>query len=241
MIMVTAALIAGLIIAGFAAVSSYYEYHGIGLQRGVFRKAPDNQDRIAALTFDDGPSLHYTPQILDILAAKQVRATFFLTGQMAEEHPDIARRIVAEGHEIGNHTYSHVNMIFLNRLALADEIDRGHQAIVAATGVAPTLFRPPRGLFNEKVRTALVGRGYQIILWSVSAADWGLLSANTIAWRIRHFAHPGAVYLFHDGGALIKNNGGKRAKTVAVLPVAIDYLRGQGYSLVTVGEMAARN
>ncbi len=230
-----------LIIAVVAAAASYYEYHGFGLQAGVFRNAQSTTDRLAALTFDDGPSRAYTPAILDILAAKNVKATFFLTGEMAAEHSDIARRIVDEGHEVGNHTYSHVNMIFLKAQALTDEIDRGHKAVLDATGVEPVLFRPPRGLFNDTVRQVLLTRGYRIILWSVSAADWSLLSAPVIAWRVRHYVRPGAVILFHDGGALVNNAGGNRDKTVAVLPGLIDYLLAQGYTLVTAGELADRD
>jgi peptidoglycan-N-acetylglucosamine deacetylase len=230
-----------LVIAIIGAASSYYEYHGFGLQEGVFRHGTAESSRVAALTFDDGPSAAYTPAILDILASKNVKATFFLTGQMAAAYPDIARRVADEGHEVGNHTYSHVNMIFLKAEALADEIDRGHRAVLDATGVKPVLFRPPRGLFNNTVRQALLARGYRIILWSVSAADWSALSAPLIAWRVRHFVRPGAVILFHDGGALVKNTGGKRDKTVAVLPGLIDYLRKRGYTLVTAGELASRH
>ncbi len=237
MVFTLAAISSLLVIAIIVAISSYYEYHGFGLQVGVFRHGAGQKRRLAALTFDDGPSAAYTPAILDILAAKNVKATFFLTGQMAAKHTDIARRVTAEGHEVGNHTYSHVNMIFLKAAALADEIDRGHQAVLDATGIKPVLFRPPRGLFNNTVRQALLARGYRIVLWSVSAADWSVLSAPMIAWRVRHFVRPGAVILFHDGGALVNNAGGKRDKTVAVLSGLIDYLHAKGYTLVTAGEL----
>lgn len=226
-----------LIVSIVAAAVSYYEYHGIGLQDGVFRHGDPTKEKIAAITFDDGPSAAYTPLILDILAEKNVKATFFLTGQMAEEHSAIARRIAAEGHETGNHTYSHVNMVFLKPDNLIREIERGERAVASATGRKPVLFRPPRGLFNNHVREALVSRGYRIILWSVSAADWSLLSAEAIKMRVKKYTRPGGVILFHDGGALVKNQGGKRDKTVAVLPEVIDYLHSEGYSLVTIGEM----
>jgi peptidoglycan-N-acetylglucosamine deacetylase len=234
------ALIAFILVAAVGAAITYFEYHGFGLQDGIFRHGDGEGAKIAALTFDDGPSRDFTPQILDILRSKNVKATFFLTGQMAEQNQDIARRIADEGHEIGNHTYTHVNMVFLSSHNLISEIERGEAAITAAVGRQPLVFRPPRGLFNETIRRSLIERGYRVILWSVSAADWSLLPAWAISLRVRRFTRPGAVILFHDGGSLVKNSGGNRAKTVAVLPRVIDYLKAKGYILVTAGELASR-
>ncbi len=238
--MLTSLLIAAIFIAAIVSAislfSRYYEYHGIGSQEGVFRGGLKDE-KVAALTFDDGPSPDFTPRVLDILKEKQVKASFFHTGEMAEAYPEIAKRAIIEGHEVGNHTYNHVNMIFLSKKDLASEISRGEKAILSATGERPFLFRPPRGLFNERVRRALVGREYRIVLWTASAADWRPGSRRFIAPRIKKGLKPGAVFLFHDGGAIVGNKGGDRESTVSVLPEVIDMIRDSGYRLVKVSEL----
>lgn len=234
--MLTAFLVVFVFLAALLIFSSYYEYHGFGSREGVFRKAKTRL-KTAALTFDDGPSREFTPRILDILKTKDVKATFFMTGQMVEAHANIAAQVVKDGHEVGNHTFSHFNMVFLRKEDLVREIERGEQVLAKMTGRPLQLIRPPRGLFNKRIKKELLKRGYTIVLWSVSAADWGPLGKRGVVWRVKHFAVPGAVVLFHDGGALVKNHGGNREATVYALPLVIDYLKELGYSLVTVSEL----
>jgi peptidoglycan/xylan/chitin deacetylase (PgdA/CDA1 family) len=232
-----------IIVAAFLATAalavSYYEYHGLGPQEGVLRKANQQSEKKTVLTFDDGPSPEYTPVILDILRDRGVKAVFFLTGRQAEKHPEIVRRIYDEGHEIGNHTYSHVNLVFLKEEEWKEEILRGEQAIAKIIGRKPGLFRPPRCLFNEKMRRFLLERGDRIILWSVSAADWLPLGQNFVSWRVRRFAKPGSIILFHDGGALVKSYGGHREHTVKSLQIVIDSLRADGYEFTSLGNLTA--
>lgn len=234
---ISAIIIAAAFLAAAALAVGYYEYHGIGPQDGVLRSGNPQSGKKTVLTFDDGPSEEYTPIILDILHDRGVKAVFFLTGRQAEKHPEIVRRILDDGHEIGNHTYSHVNLVFLREKDWQEEILRGEQAIAEITGRKPGLFRPPRCLFNEKIRRFLLGRGDQIILWSVSAADWLPFGQNFVSWRVRRFAKPGGIILFHDGGALVKSHGGKRDVTVKSLQIVIDSLRADGYEFTSLGKL----
>lgn len=225
------------VVAGFV---SYYEYRGIGSQDGILRRGLATDERVVSLTFDDGPSPVYTAQILDVLARHGVKATFFVTGRHVEKYPEIARRIVAEGHDIGNHSYSHCNMVLLNDQQLQNEIKRAEQAIVQSAGVKPTLFRPPRGLYSNRVRRAILDQGYQIVLWSVSTMDWSPFGASVIAARVKVFTRNGSVILFHDSGSIIRREGGSRRSTVESLPIIVNYLKSQGYEIVPVSELLLR-
>jgi peptidoglycan/xylan/chitin deacetylase (PgdA/CDA1 family) len=214
----------------------YVEYHGIGPQDGVWRGGRNAPMKVA-ITFDDGPSRDFTPKILDILAEKNAKATFFMTGALVEEFPEIAARVAAEGHDFGNHTYHHVNMIFLKGEAIDKEINLAESAIQKAIGRKPALFRPPRSLFSDEVRRKLLDRGYKIVMWTASAADWLPGARRFVVSRIRRGLKPGAVFLFHDGGAMVANKGGRREDTVYALPLVIDMIRESGYELVTIGEL----
>lgn len=225
-----------LAIASFGAFITYFEYKGIGPQDGIVRRGPSNLP-VVSITFDDGPSPKYTPKILDVLAEKNVRATFFLTGRHIEKYPDVAKRIVAEGHEIGNHTYSHKDLFPARRKVAVNQIKKGQKAIRENLGITSDLFRPPRGLYTNAVRQMVVSRGYTMVLWTISSVDWRGLSAKRIAARIQKYIHNGAIILFHDSGALLKAEGASRENTVKALPLVIDLLRDSGYLILPVGEM----
>lgn len=216
----------------------YFVYRGFGCQQGIIRRGPKLP--IVSLTFDDGPSPDYTPLILDILKDKGVRATFFLVGKHAEKYPDIVKRIVEEGHEVGNHTYSHKDLAPATPRRVMNEIKRGMEAISRVTGKEqPVLFRPPRGIYSGLVRKIVVEMDCKMILWSLSALDWAGTPSSVIAARIRKFVHPGAIILFHDNGALIRSEGHSRMNTVKAIPAVIEYLRAEGYEFLTVGKMLA--
>lgn len=226
-----------LLLAAMGSLISYYEYRGIGSQEGILRRLPGVDEKVVALTFDDGPSPIYTPKILDVLKEHGVKATFFVTGRHAEKYPDIMRRMVAEGHDVGNHAYSHANMVLLNEKQLTREISRAERAIRETTGRTTTLFRPPRGLYNRRVRKRLLDEGYSIVLWSVSSMDWSFFGARAIAWRVRYFARNGSIILLHDSGSLVRREGGSRRSTVASLPMMIKSLKEREYRLVSVSEL----
>lgn len=213
-----------------------YVYHGFGLQVDLIRRGSADF-RVVALTFDDGPTPGITSAILDILKAKEVTATFFVVGRQVEMYPDLARRIVQEGHAIGNHTYSHKNLLGLSLAGVIEEIDRAERAIFEATGVQPRYFRPPRGLYGPAVLDLMERRGYTLVLWSRSSRDWAEVSAHDVATNIVKGCRPGDILLFHDGGDLFRSTGGSRRNTVLALPIVIDRLQAQGFRFVTIREM----
>ncbi len=218
------------------AFISYYEYHGIGPQSGIIRRG-SNHPKIA-LTFDDGPHPEYTPKILDILKEKQVTASFFMVGRHIEKYPEIARRVYMEGHEVGNHTYSHRDLVPTTRKTLLKELNQTDEVIRRVLGIKTVLFRPPRGIFSNTVRKIIVDElGYRIVLWTVSAADWSGLSPARMLRRVRYYAHNGGIILFHDSGGLIKSEGARRDNTVKALPLIIDELQAKGFEIVPISEL----
>ncbi|MCS7187906.1 MAG: polysaccharide deacetylase family protein [Armatimonadota bacterium] len=192
--------------------------------------------KFVALTFDDGPHPVYTPKILDTLRKYNVKATFFLIGKRVEQFPEIARRIVSEGHEVGNHTYSHPNDLpkeDWNKIGL--EIDRCSEAIEQVTGVRPKFFRPPKGFLNYKVLTLAQLKGYNIVFWTVSADHKNASTPRTMARRVLKLVHPCAIVLMHDGRIP------SRWKDVKALPMIIEGLRKRGYKFVTISELFKRS
>jgi peptidoglycan/xylan/chitin deacetylase (PgdA/CDA1 family) len=169
---------------------------------GIYVKAlcrADTPDRTVALTFDDGPHPDYTPKILDILARHGVQAAFFVIGSKAEAHPEIVRRMVEEGHIVGNHTYSHSwHFPLLGTGKMADELRRSDDAIEQATGTRPSLFRPPFGVTNPAIARA-VNKGYIVAGWDVRSLDTASKRPRTKVFeRVRRRLRPGSVVLLHD-------------------------------------------
>lgn len=181
-----------------------------------------------ALTFDDGPHGTLTPRLLDLLAERKVKATFYVIGRNVEAHPDIARRIVAEGHEIANHTWSHPALSGLPSARVAEELRRTHDTVLEVTGCRMTNLRPPYGAFNDKVRqVAFDGHGYDTIMWSVDPLDWKYRNSARITRELVSGAAPGAVLLCHD----------IHPTTVGAMPETIGQLQSRGFQFVTVDEL----
>jgi peptidoglycan/xylan/chitin deacetylase (PgdA/CDA1 family) len=192
--------------------------------------------KVVALTFDDGPHPIYTPKVLEILRRYKVRATFFLIGERVERFPQIARMIVSEGHEVGNHTYSHPNNLPKeNWDEVRLEIENCSTAIERVTGVRPKFFRPPRGFLNYKVLTLAQLEGYTLVFWTVSADHKDAPTPEAMAKRVLKLVHPGAIILMHDGRIP------SRWKDVKALPLIIEGLRKRGYEFVTVSELFKHN
>lgn len=188
-----------------------------------------HEDSDAALTFDDGPSPD-TARILDILKAKGVKATFFLCGASVERYPELARRIAAEGHAIGNHTWSHPFLHLMSRADIASEIDRTQDAIEKATGIRPKYFRPPHGVRWFSLWPLLQERGMTLVLWN-SYPQEGASPARDIEARALARLRPGAVILLHDGKDNLPEGRNLRPATVEALPRIIDGVRRRGYRL----------
>lgn len=195
----------------------------------------DAVGREAALTFDDGPNEPYTSEILGILKRYNVQATFFLVGKNVETYPDAARAIVLAGHSIGNHSYSHPDLVWDTDAAVRRQILKTDAIIRRVTGQTTRLFRPPFG--SEDFLTLHQARklGYIMVEWSVSARDWKRPGAARIVSNVMRHIHPGDIVLLHDGDK--GRHGGDRSQTVAALPLLITQLRQQGYKLVTIPEL----
>jgi peptidoglycan/xylan/chitin deacetylase (PgdA/CDA1 family) len=153
------------------------------------------------LTFDDGPHPKYTPEILDWLRKQQIHATFFLVGENVVRYPELVKRIVAEGHEIGNHTWSHPKLSVMSDSVVRSQIKRTHDAIIAACGKAPVAFRPPYGAITARQRSWIESEfGYKTILWDIDTEDWKKTTSAAVASRIEHGLKPGSanIILAHD-------------------------------------------
>ncbi len=197
--MVVAIIITVLVIIGFIAQASGNVGSGVYIKALCRAKTIHN---VVALTFDDGPHPDRTPKVLDVLAQHGVKAAFFVIGERAEAHPEIVRRIVAEGHLIGNHTYSHSgNFPWMKYVKMKDEIDWCDVAIEKITGSRPTLFRPPFGVTNPPLARA-VGNRYTVVGWDVRSLDTVSRRPRTkVLERVRRRLRPGSVVLLHDDRA----------------------------------------
>jgi peptidoglycan/xylan/chitin deacetylase (PgdA/CDA1 family) len=173
------------------------------------------------LTFDDGPNKDATPAILDTLAARGVKATFFVVGSMVAANPGILRRAGTEGHGIGNHSWSHPNLTTLDREQVTSQLARTTEAIRQATGDHPTEWRPPYGARNAPVEAAARDVGLtSMVLWTVDPRDWADPPATTVRDRVLQAVRPNSIVLLHDGTG---------QNTPAALPMILDGLADRGY------------
>jgi peptidoglycan/xylan/chitin deacetylase (PgdA/CDA1 family) len=180
------------------------------------------------MTFDDGPHATNTPRLLDILKQRNIKATFYVVGQNAREYPQIIRRILAEGHEIGNHTWDHQSLSAMSAEKAHDELAKTHQAVLDASGYAMRTMRPPYGATNLRVKQQCWDQfGYATILWSVDPFDWKRPGSKVVEQRIVSGAHPGAIILSHD----------IHASTIDAIPDTLDTLLSKGYRFVTVSQL----
>lgn len=194
--------------------------------------------KIVALTFDDGPNPPYTEQLLDVLKENHVSATFFLIGQNVEKHPELVKRIAAEGHQLGNHTYHHMDLLKADRKLIADEVDRTNQAITAASGITPHLVRPPHGFRDPVVMEMMAERNLKVVEWSVMSRDWLNPGVDTIVERTISKVKNGSIILLHDGDGIAAQDS--RAQTIEATRRIIQILSAQGYKFVTVDEILAK-
>lgn len=190
-----------------------------------------------ALTFDDGPS-RTTPAILDVLDTYGVRATFFVIGSWVEQLPEIVRDTAARGHELGNHTWTHVDADRTRELAtLRDEVARTNDVIEGVTGRRPVLMRPPYGSDPGRFARVAAECGLEAtVLWSVQSFDWQDPDPESIVEQVLAEVEPGTIVLFHDGQSET-NDAQPRAATLAALPTVLDGLRSNGYAFATVSEL----
>jgi peptidoglycan/xylan/chitin deacetylase (PgdA/CDA1 family) len=203
----------------------------IALTGGEVVAGPADRAEVA-LTFDAGAGNEHTEEILDILRAAGVRATMFLTGQWAEANPLLVRRIVADGHELANHSYSHPDFTALSADGMLAELDGAEWAVwrIAGTSTRP-FWRPPYGARDARVLSVVSGAGYVPVYWTLDSGDWQeTVTAAQVLARVSTQSQSGSIVVSHLNSW----------QTAQVLSVEIDQLRARGYDLVTLDEMFGR-
>ncbi|MFN6945336.1 MAG: polysaccharide deacetylase family protein [Cytophagaceae bacterium] len=185
-------------------------------------------EKTIALTFDDGPSKHNTPPILDLLDKYGAKATFFCIGNKVEQNPEIAREIVKKGHLIGNHSYSHSNFFSLfGKKSIIREIRKTNQAITDATGEKCKIFRPPFGVTNPSIAKAIKQCGMKVLGWNIRSFDTTIKNPEKVAKRVLKKIKPGAILLLHDD----------RPDTAKTLEAILLYTKEHNYTCVFVPDL----
>jgi peptidoglycan/xylan/chitin deacetylase (PgdA/CDA1 family) len=228
------ALGAGVVVAaavalGYQSTSPTGQWYGrtfTGLKPGT---------RQLALTYDDGPNDPHTFRLLEVLARHSVKATFFLMGRFAKQRPDIARELTRAGHVVGNHTYSHPNLIFASARQTRMQLLDCTQALTDAVGEHSRLFRPPFG--GRRPSTLRIARavGLEPVMWNVTGYDWKGKPAEYVERRVGQQVRGGDVILLHDGGHMAF--GTDRSQTVIATDRLITRYKSEGYEFLTVPEM----
>jgi peptidoglycan-N-acetylglucosamine deacetylase len=188
----------------------------------------DTKSPAIALTFDDGPHPEYTLKLLAILRKYHVKATFFVVGELAEQHPELIRAEVADGHLVGDHTYHHVNLTKIPFGEIATEWEAGREVIESITGQPVRYCRPPGGDYDKEVITAATDLGLTTVLWTDDPGDYASPGAKVIEKRVLEFVSNGGILLLHDGVQ----------QTIDILPQLIETLQRRGFRFVTADELA---
>ena len=213
-----------------------FQYTNAQLQKDFpdtfFTRGSAGSNKVA-LTFDDGPHDHYTNQVLDVLQELDVPATFFVVGWRVQKHPEVVKRMVGEGHLVGNHTWNHPNLRRISEWSVRDQMQRTEDAIHNAIGLRTATMRPPYGAVTPETLITLKDMDYKAINWSVDSIDWRDQDVDKILINTLPDVRGGGILLFHDAGG----EGQSRAATVASLPEIIHTLRTQGYEFVTVDQL----
>ncbi|MDA2736358.1 polysaccharide deacetylase family protein [Bacillus cereus group sp. Bc015] len=200
----------------------------------------NTKEKIVALTFDDGPHPVFTPQILDILAKYNAKAIFFVAGNKVNRFPAILKRQIKEGHEIANHTYTHIYDKNITAAKLTSELNQTDEIIKRITGYKPTLYRPVGGLHNNLIINTAIQNRKLVILWSwhQDPQDWRSPAASKISRYITKGVKPGNIILLHDWNG---SEFSKISQTVEALESIMKYLNNNGYKCVTVSELLYRS
>lgn len=203
------------------------EYPDVFYRQGSIKEAK------VALSFDDGPDNNYTVEILDILKKHKVPATFFVIGSRCELYPEVVKRMVKEGHLLGNHTWSHPNIIKLSNQEALKEVTKADKIIKRYAGYSPILFRSPYGSLDREKVELFRDKGYKLISWNIDSLDWKGLSAAEVKTNILENLQQGSIILQHSAGGPGEDLSG----TVKALDDIIRVLKKDGYKFVTVDEL----
>ena len=206
----------------------------VNLPSGQFSGSKISYSRIStsesyiAMTFDDGPHPQNTPRLLDMLRERNIKATFYVVGRLTKLYPHLIRRMVAEGHEIGNHTTNHPDLSKMSKAAVRKELNTGRDLIIAASGIKPRTLRPPYGALTSSQRSWIFQEyGYPIILWDVDPEDWKKPGVSVVSSRILNGTRNGSIVLAHD----------LHKSTVDAMPATFDGLLRKGHKFVTVSQL----
>jgi len=215
-------IMAFLLLVGVVAIisrKSEMELRSLPFSPGEFKEI--------ALTFDDGPDPKATPKILDMLNKEGIKATFFVVGKMVEKYPGLLERIWKEGHDVGNHTYSHPDLTKLSKEDILEELDKTRLLVKKITGKETYLFRPPGGRYDNKVIVTTTLSGYKMILWTDYPGDYGCPSSKLIYQRTVSGAEDEGIILLHNG----------LDATLEALPKIISELKKKKYGFITISEL----
>lgn len=197
----------------------------------VYRKIKNDGHKIA-LTFDDGPHPRYTPEILDILDEYNIRATFFIIGVNAKYYPETLQLISERGHEIANHTYTHPHVSHIDTSDLEREVEDCETEILSIVDERTKLFRPPEGLIDESLLSAMNKLDYKVVLWNIDTRDWAHTPPEKISQHVIGNISDGDIILMHD-------YIGKNSPTPEALRLFLPILIEKGYKFVTISELIA--
>jgi peptidoglycan/xylan/chitin deacetylase (PgdA/CDA1 family) len=195
------------------------------------RPQPANDEKIVALTFDDGPS-KYTQQFLDILDKYEVKATFFNLGENIDQYPELAKKVVEKGHQLASHTYNHKQLNKLDAAEFIKQVDENAKRIEEVTGVYTSFIRAPYGEFSSECWLNSKGSITAAVNWTEDSEDWALPGVDAIVEKAAGDVNPGSIILMHDGG-------GEREQGIQALPQIIEKLQAKGYRFVTLDELFA--
>jgi peptidoglycan-N-acetylglucosamine deacetylase len=187
--------------------------------------------RVVAITFDDGPNHVYTAQVLDIFREAKGKATFFMIGEQMDKYPEMVKKVVEQGHEIGNHTYTHAKLSQLSPAECVEEIERTEKLLEELVGQKPLVFRPPYLDYNQETILVMKQKDYPMIgALNLEAQDWEMPGVDHILAKSRDCVKNGSILIFHDGY-------GDRSQTIEAVRTLVSELTSQGYQLVTVSEL----
>ena len=187
--------------------------------------------KVIAITFDDGPNPIFTAQVLEIFREAEGKATFFMIGEQMDKHPEMVKKVVEQGHEIGNHTYTHPKLSQLSLAECLDEIERAEKLLEELVGQKPVVFRPPYLDYNQDTILIMQQKDYPMIgALNMDAQDWEMPGVDHILVKSRECVKNGSILIFHDGY-------GDRSQTIEAVRILVSELTSQGYQLVTVSEL----
>jgi len=236
-IVVLIKIILGIIFLGCAVACFCIFFDQAVLTRSGTIYRVKTKNRKVVLTFDDGPSPVWTPQILDALKKADVKATFFMIGHHVQKYPDIARRVAAEGHTIANHGYAHSVILYYTKEEIEEEIKYSEHVIREITGQTTKYFRPPKAWVRKTAKEKIKSMGYEVILWSLNSKDWVSFNHRSIVKFISRRVRNGDILLFHDSGDVLKAEGGGRLQTVLAIPLLVKALKEKGFEFVSIDEL----